>query len=175
MNKKNVENLISRIKADLASLEKELLNTDKAQKNQTTPIEKEKDYKHMRYHILYDNQEHGGRKGFTKRDVFKFIISKELENKSVEELNKIFALKYFPKIAVFGTYPYIIEEAQLPSYTKYIQNKYLQLQGTYNKKTVYVLGEWAQFGNIEEQTPGNFPVLIKIAKKLGYKIKEVEK
>lgn len=160
MNYKKVQQLLGKIKSDIASLEVEL---------QIPVIEKE--YKNERFLIEYRGESNGGKNGFTKRDVFKFIVKCESKTRSLKELNSIFDKSHFPKTGNFHSYDYVIEKGKEKKLSKSTQENYLPLNvKSKDGKEIMVYGEWASFENRETKSPGNFPVLKDLALKLGYKI-----
>src|SRR6185312_8241518 len=114
----------------------------------------------------------GKEKGLNKKQVFEKIVSLEAKKRTLDELNKIFDRKLFP--GYYKGFAYIISEQQCSKLSENMRRKYIPID-TKSKdgKSLCVTNQW---GNTESATkPGNFPVLIELAKELGYKIIEKQK
>ncbi len=167
MDSKKVLKLISNLKKDIASLESEL-NGILETENKATIRDT--------FNIEYANTTYGGKNGFSQRAVFAFIIKNEAESKSLTQLNKLFDKSQFPKKGGFAAYDYIIDRSVEKSLSKDLKKRYSPVDVLTNDgKSIMIFNQWGQHENKENQSPGNFPVLIKIAKKLGYRIKKVQK
>jgi len=169
MNKKRVLGLIAIIKENLAELENELSEN-------SIEVEDDKDYIHARYNIKSKKDIIGGKKGLTKIGVFETIISLEAPNKTKDQLNSIFDKTQFPTLGGFSTYDYVAVASDVENSSDDIQRKYSKkVFKTKDKKNVRVFNQWAEFENRKKKTPGNFPILEKTVKSLGYDIIPVKK
>lgn len=167
MNNKKVLKLLGNLKRDIAALENELNNISELKDTAT---------KRDTFIISYNGNRYGGKNGYSKRDTFKFIVKNLAKAHTLKQLNKIFDKKLFPKTGNFSSYDYVIESGKEKHLSKSTIENYLPLN-TKSKdgKEILVYGEWAEFENKKSKTDGNFPVLISIANKYGFKITKLEK
>lgn len=172
MNLKKINAIVARIKTDILILESELGTFESDEKGLDKSLEKS--IPHIRYSVEYKGKLLSEGKRLSQRKVFALIVSNEIKYRTIDELKSIFGKSKFPKTGNFYSNSYIITENELESVAPSYVQRYTELsQKSLDNKSVLVFNQWAQSANKKTKSPGNFPVLVKIAKTLGYTISEV--